>query len=391
MSQTLSEALGPDFELIRLIGKGKQSEVHLAREIPLDRLVAVKVLLAGLVQDAVARARFEREAKAFASLNHPNAASVFRFGFLADGTPFLVLQYVHGRTLESRLEAEGPLSPADARRVIHDVAGALAAAHEHGFVHRDVRPANVMCDAAAGRCVLTDFGVAGLLPRGGSGDPRLTKTGEFLGDVEHMSPEVLSDHDATEASDVYALGVLGYEILTGRGPYSHLPPAGRVAAKLHGTPPRLSTLLSERDPEVEDILERCLSAAPDRRPTAEFIERALGPEGGAKVPWRAPTGAPRGLVTSLMSRRFPQFLAATAGAGWITLEGVSQLVDMGMLGHLWYRLALTTVVCGVLASAVVAWFHGAKGKQRTGPLEIALLSAIGIVWLLLSVGAILPG
>lgn len=393
MKDLLNEALGPDFEVIKLVGKGSQAEVFLARELPLDRLVAVKVLLSGLAEDEVAKARFEREAKAAASLNHPNAASVFRCGFLPDGVPFLILQYVRGRTLEERISAEGPLPLTEARRILRDLAGALAAAHEQGFVHRDVKPGNVMCDLETGRTLLTDFGVAGIIPTGKSQDPRLTQAGELLGDVKHLSPEELTGEDATDASDIYALGILGYEILTGQGPYSNLPPSGIVAAHLRGTPQPLSNLLEESDPELETLLERCLSKDPAKRPSADFVAEVLGSKPGGKPPHpAAEVHAKDGnIFHSLMRRRFPQFVVMTAGGGWIALELVSQFVEMSLFTNIWYHLTLVSVLWGVGASAVIAWFHGAKGKQKVGVVEVVLLAVIGVAWFLSCVMIVLPG
>lgn len=393
MKDLLAEALGPDFEVIKVIGKGHQAEVYLARELPLDRLVAVKVLLSGLAQDDIATARFEREAKAAASLNHPNAASVFRFGFLANGIPFLILQYVRGKTLEERVSAEGPLPLTEARRILRDISGALAAAHEQGFVHRDVKPGNVMCDLETGRTLLTDFGVAGIIPTGKDQGPRLTQAGERLGDVKHLSPEELTGEDATGASDIYSLGILGYEILTGEGPYSSLPTSGMIAAHLGATPRPLSTLLEESDPELETLLERCLSKDPAKRPTADFVSQILEsqPGGRPSIPGGEVHSEDENLLASLMRRRFPQIVVVTAGGGWVALGGVSQLVEMGVLENLWYRPALVTYLCGLVASAVITWFHGEKGKQKTGVVEVALLTVIGVVWVLVCLRMLLPG
>jgi serine/threonine protein kinase len=390
MKELLDQALGPDFEVIKVVGKGTQAEVYLARESSLDRLVAVKVLLSGSAGDDVAMARFEREAKAAASLNHPNVASVFRYGFLPNGIPFLVLQYVRGRTLEERVSAEGPLPLAEARRILRDLAGALASAHEQGFVHRDVKPGNVMCDLETRRTLLTDFGVAGIIPTGKEQGPRLTQAGELLGDLKHLSPEQITGEDATDASDIYALGILGYEILTGQGPYPNVPAAGLVAAHLRAPPRPLSTLLEVSDPELEALLERCLSKDPGKRPSANFVAEVLGAKPGGKPP--PPTGEVHtddgNLLESMMKRRFPQIVVVTAGVGWFALQGVSQIVEVGW--NPWFQAASLTVACGVAASAVIAWFHGAKGKQKTGVLEIALLAAIGVVWILSCVMILLP-
>jgi len=391
MKELLDQALGSDFEVIRLLGKGKKAEVYLAREKSLDRLVAVKILLSGLAEDQVAKARFEREAKAAASLNHPNVASVFRYGFLPEGPPFLVLQYVRGRTLEERVSAEGPLPLSEARRILRDLASALASAHEQGFVHRDVKPGSVMCDLETRRTLLTDFGVAGIIPTGKDQGPRLTQAGELLGDLKHMSPEQISGEDATDASDIYALGVLGYEILTGQGPYPDLPTSGLVAAHLRATPRPLSTLLEQSDPGLEALLERCLSKDPGKRPSAKFVVEVLETRSGGKAPPAIEVhGEEGGLIHSVMKRRFPQIVVVTAGAGGFALSGVSQLVEMELLTYTWYYLTLPTVLYGIGAASVIAWFHGARGKQKTGIIEIILLSVIGIAWLLNCVYILLP-
>ena len=183
MEELLKEALGSDFEVLRSLGKGRKAEVYLAREGSLDRLVAVKILLKSRAEDDVARARFEREAKAAASINHPSATSVYRFGILSNSVPYLVMQYARGKTLEERVSAEGPLPLEEGRKILQDLAGALAAAHAQGFVHRDVRPGNVLCDEESGRTLLTDFGIAGILPSGKDLGPKLTQTGELLGDL----------------------------------------------------------------------------------------------------------------------------------------------------------------------------------------------------------------
>ena len=390
MRELLDQALGPDFEVIRLAGKGRRAEVYLAREVLLDRLVAVKVLLSSHAEDAVARARFEREAKAAASLNHPNVASVFRFGFLADGTPFLVLQYVRGRTLEERISAEGPLPCPEVRRILRDLSAALASAHDQGFVHRDVRPGNVMCDLETRRTLLTDFGVAGILPTGRDQGPRLTQAGETFGDLKHMSPEQTQGDDATDASDIYALGVLGYEILTGSGPYGDPPSSGLVDAHLKATPQPLSTVLEDLDADLDALLTRCLSKDPGKRPSAEFIFEVLESKANGKIP---PPVADlhredESFLRSLLTRKLPQVVVVTAGVGWVVLQVVSQFVEVG--GDRWFQAALLTVICGVAASGVIAWFHGPGGQQKIRVIELALLTVIAVVWVLASAFILLP-
>lgn len=139
--EELQKALGDDFEVKRLLGDGSMASVYLATEHGLDRPVAVKVLKRSMAESETARARFEREAKASATLSHPKIVQVYRYGRLPDDTPYLVMRYVKGRTMEERIEAEGRMDLSTARQVLKTVASALAAAHKAGIIHRDIRPA----------------------------------------------------------------------------------------------------------------------------------------------------------------------------------------------------------------------------------------------------------
>jgi serine/threonine protein kinase len=379
--QALQKALGDDFELKQKLGKGSVATVYLAREKALGRLVAVKVLLPERARDETARRRFEREAKAAASLSHPNVVQVFRFGRLPDETPYLVMRFVKGRTLEDRLAAEGPL-PADlAREVLLGVASALAAAHAQGIVHRDVRPANVLWDEERSQALLADFGIAALLATSGEDATRLTKTGQMLGDPRYLSPEQLLDQDLTELADIYALGVLGYEIFTGKGPYEAKTNTQWITAHLSGTPRDLRQMRPDVDPAVADLLRRCLNREPNHRPSAAAIVSTL--QGG---PGEAGAGSVEDALTwrEISRRRIPQFMGAAlaAGAGFVGL--VTGVVDVYDLDQTWVSLSFALAGCGVTAATVVAWFHGERGRQQSNVLEWILLSIIGVVWLTLS-------
>jgi serine/threonine protein kinase len=386
----LREELAPDLEVIRHLGTGRMAEVYLARQSPLDRLVAVKILSGALAKDSTARARFEREAKASASLDHRNAVEVYRFGYLSDGLPFLVMRYVKGGTLEDKLAAEGPLSIPAAKRVLVEVADALAAAHSHGFVHRDVRPENVLCDEEKDRVLLSDFGLAGILPQGRDTDPRLTRAGETIGTTGYLSPEQLKGEDPTEGTDIYALGLLGYEILTGEGPF---PTRGRVdlnLAHLRSQPRPLTALRADVDEGLSSLLARCLSKDPGKRPSARYIVEALRDDADTP-PAREPAQTPHeNLLESLIHRRMPQIVAVTAIIGGAALSAVSQLADMEVVPRGTYKHALNTFVCAVAVSGVIAWFHGKEGRQKVEPLEVGLLAAIGVIWLLIGIKILLP-
>lgn len=381
VQRILARELSPTVEVLRLLARGRTSFVWLAREITLKRLVAVKVLAAELAQDEVARRRFEREATAAAALSHPNVVPLYRFGYLPQGLPYLVMQYVSGGTLEDRLAAEGPLPLDAARRTLSEVADALAAAHRHGFVHRDIRPANVLYDPETGRALVTDFGLAGVLPSGEPAGTRLTRTGEVLSSAEYASPEQLRGEGASERTDVYAFGVLGYRLVAGQWPYRIESEAGLEAAHLRAPPRDLTALRPGTPAALAALLRQCLAKDPRRRPTAEYIARALrerlgeGASGGDRDP-----GATGDLLESLLRRRLPQIVTATVVLGYAALSFVDQLADRNVIPELAYSIALTTFGYGVAASAVVAWFHGTRGKQRVSSLELGLLALLGVGW-----------
>ncbi len=382
----LDGELRPDLELLRPLGEGRSGRVFLARERSLNRLVAVKVLAPKLARDPVARARFEREARAAAALSHPNAVAVHRFGYLTSGVPYLVLQYVKGgKTLEDRLAAEGLLSVPETRRVLAEVADALAAAHRSGFVHRDMRPGNVLCDEESGRVLVSDFGLAGVLPSAAGTDARITRTGEILGAAEYTSPEQLRGEEASEGSDVYALGVMGYRLLTGEGPYEARQGLGAVAAHLEQPPRPLRSLRADADGQLSDLLEHCLAKDPARRPRAAYIAQALRPDPGtAERPATVRAALPgehTPVLEDLLRRRVPQIVAVTGVIGFAILNFMDQLADRHVIPELIYKWTLATVACSVTASVVIAWFHGRPGRQRVGSLEVSILTLLGLAWL----------
>jgi serine/threonine-protein kinase len=161
--------------------------------------------------------RFEREAQSAASLSHPNIVAIYRVGRLSNDLPYFIMQYVKGRTMADRIKAKGALPLDEARRAIGEVASAVAAAHQKGIVHRDIRPGNVLYEEDSGRALLADFGIAAIVASGDMGESaRLTRTGELVGDPSYMSPEQLMGMEVTERSDVYAIGLLGYELVKRR-------------------------------------------------------------------------------------------------------------------------------------------------------------------------------
>jgi serine/threonine protein kinase len=285
----LERALAPSFTLVKRLGAGGMGAVYLARDPVLKRLVAVKVMAPTLAADAAARARFEREAQAVASISHPNVVAVYSVGELENGVPFLVMEYVEGRSISEQLKEAGPLDVATAKRVLGEVASALDTAHRKGIIHRDIKPANILWDDETGRALVTDFGIAAVLERGDERDAtRITHTGMAVGTPAYMSPEQLLAEPVTEKTDIYSLGLLGYELLSGEGPYQVSSPREVMAAHLRDTPRRISSVRPDVDPELERLLENCLAKDPRQRPSAREVESRLAHGASILLEWPPP-------------------------------------------------------------------------------------------------------
>ncbi len=380
----LARDLGGEFQILRLLGTGATSEVHLARERALGRLVAIKVLSGEVGGDDVVRRRFQREARAVASLSeHPDIVGIHRFGQLSDGTPYLVMRYVQGRTLEQRLRAEGRLPLEHALNVLRSVASALAAAHAKGIVHRDVRPGNVLWDDEEGKAYLTDFGIAAILETSAMESARLTAVGVTVGDPRYMSPEQLDDRDVTGQADIYGLGLLGYELLTGEGPFDARSKADWIRAHLTQDPKDLKALRPDVPAEVADLLRRCLAKQAEHRPRASDVVRLLSRPLAPAAPPRGPVAVDDGEMdlAELIKRRVPQLvaLAITAGVTLIGLAGAG--VEFYGLPRLGLDLTIVFAVALVLVALVGSWYHGAAGRQKATPVEWLMYAAIATVWL----------
>jgi len=357
--------------------------VYLATEKGLDRQVAVKVLKRSHAASETARARFEREARSSASLSHPKIVQVYRYGRLPDDTPYLVMRYVKGRTMEERVEAEGRLDLRTARKTLKSVASALAAAHKAGIIHRDIRPANVLWDDEGKEALLSDFGIAALQAPTGEQAARLTTIGQVIGNPRYLSPEQLREESITEMVDIYAFGILGYELLSGRGPYDGTNNAQLMAAHLQAEPRPLDELRGGAPADIADLLRRCLNKEPKKRPRAVDIERQLeesDPEtSGAYASVPRPGQPDPTDIGELVKRRVPQIVISTAVAGGTTILAVSELDDR--LPESAFPLTVALAIAALFASMVIGWFHGEKGEQTAPTLEYVLLGVIGVGWL----------
>ena len=206
--------LADRYRVDELVARGGMSEVYRGWDVRLDRRVAVKVLAGWLAADGAAVRRMEREARAVARLQHPNVVAVYDHGEDADGTPFLVMEWIEGRSLKD-VVADGPLSEQEARRITLQLLAALEHAHEHGIVHRDIKPQNVLI-APDGTAKLTDFGIA----RSIDATAGLTMAGQIIGTAAYLSPEQANGQPVTSASDVYSVGAVLFELVTGRPPFA---------------------------------------------------------------------------------------------------------------------------------------------------------------------------
>ena len=285
----MSEArvLADRYELGRLIGRGGMAEVYAARDRLLDREVAVKVLRERFREDATFTARFQDEARNVARLSHPNLVVVFDTG-VDDDQPFIVMERIRGRTLREALDAGG-LTEDRGLQVAADVCGALAYAHQNLLVHRDVKPGNIML-AEDGSVKVTDFGIARAMS-----DETVTATAAVLGTAAYLSPEQAQGHRVDTRSDLYSLGVVLYELLTGKVPFSGDSAVSVALQHVRAEPEPPRRLVPTVSRDAETIVMRLLTKDPDRRyQQAEDVrvdlERAR--RGESPLPLRPPVRVP---------------------------------------------------------------------------------------------------
>jgi serine/threonine-protein kinase len=252
--------------------------LYRARQLRLDRPVALKVVGSDVARDPVVRERLRREARAVAAMDHPNVVPLYEAGE-HDGTIFVATRWIDGTELGALIRQRGALTPEEAGRTAGQLAGALETAHERGVVHRDVKPSNVIV-TAEGHAYLTDFGLA----RRAQTAPGLTRNDQMMGTIDYIAPEQIEGSEPDARGDVYALGCVLFEMLAGLAPFADQQGAmAKMWAQVNAEPPALADRRSDVPPALEAAMRQALAKDPAARPTAarfgSEVLRAVGEPG----------------------------------------------------------------------------------------------------------------
>ena len=363
-------ALAGEYSLQRELGRGGMGIVYLARDVQLDRDVAIKMLPPPLAESAVSRERFVHEARTAAGLSHPHIVPIHRVGE-SGGFVFFVMSYVEGETLGERLRTRGPLPPDDAARVLREVAWALAYAHGRGIVHRDVKPDNILLEAGTGRALVTDFGIA----FGGSHPETATDAGRIMGTASFMSPEQALGEPVDGRSDIYALGVVGYLAVSGRLPFEATTLPALLERQASGAPPSARRAAPGLPAALADVIDRCLESDPEERfRDGEALAAALAPTSDVR-PTLPPT------LRAWLGARNPllvPYAGWSAGMGALTIGNVIAYVTGNPGSSLSDVAMIVTATLSPLVPIVGFHLNQAHRQFRLGHTLADLRSALEV-------------
>ena len=342
--------LGGRYQVGELLGYGGMAEVHRGRDLRLGRDVAIKMLRADLARDATFQMRFRREAQNAASLNHPAIVAVYDTGEETGPTgetlPFIVMEFVNGRTLKEVLGVEGRLQPRRALEICADMCAALEFSHRHGIIHRDIKPGNVML-TQTGQVKVMDFGIARALA---SGATTMTQTSAVIGTAQYLSPEQARGEAVDARSDVYAAGCVLFELLCGHPPFVGDSPVSVAYQHVREQPPTPSTINPDVNPAVDAIVLKALSKNPlNRYQSAGEMRADL---------LRAAAGRPV-LATPVMPAEETMPMGAAAGGG--------------------YHQAQQTQMMGPQTRQQPVARVGDPGKRKSSSWVIAAFAALGVL------------
>jgi eukaryotic-like serine/threonine-protein kinase len=331
-------AIAGRYSLERELGRGGMGVVYLAREVRLDRPVAIKLLPPSKTSDANLRERFLREARTAAKLSHPNIIPIHAVEEIG-GFVFFAMSFIEGETLTERVRRRGPLAPSEASRVLRDVAWALAYAHGQGVIHRDVKPDNILLESN-GRVLVADFGIASVVAGAGA-----LSTGEVVGTPEFMSPEQALGEVVDGRSDLYSLGVVGYFAFSGRLPFEADKATEVLAKQITEPAPPLSAVAPLVPRRLAQAVDRCLAKEPGERPDgpaalAEQLSHALEQRRELPVALRAfvkhdarldGSGVLLYPFAMLIATPLVGFWTGSVATGFVTLVAGYTLVPLGVL------------------------------------------------------------
>lgn len=335
----IGDVLASRYRLVEHLGRGGMAEVFAAEDEVLGRTVAVKVLAPHLLDDERAATRFQKEARTAAAVTHPGIVTLY--DTVQEGeSHLLVMELVDGPTLAEHLSSRGPLPIPEALALSAAVADALAAAHDAGLVHRDIKPANILI-ADDGGPKITDFGIARVI------DATTTATTTVYGSVPYVSPEQASGEPVGPASDLYSLGCVIFEMLTGRPPFVGDTPTATISQHLHRDPPALLELRPDATSDVETVVRRLLAKSPDQRyPTAAALARDLRRLADSQPPDHATAVLPPAVTDTTMviqpepdaadSRATSSPSGPRGGRRWIWVAVIA-IAAAGLLWRPWDR------------------------------------------------------